>query len=79
MEVCFKCRNQADFICPDCGTKVCIAHAELRYSGPHRGLKSRYMCPICWKMKRVVLNESMLNAREYKPKLYVFSSRKIGI
>jgi hypothetical protein len=44
---------------------------EVRYTGPHRGFKSRYMCPVCWKLKRVVLNENMLRARQYSKKIYV--------
>jgi hypothetical protein len=44
---------------------------ELRYTGPNRGFKSRYMCPVCWKLKRVVLNENMLRARQYSKKIYV--------
>ena len=70
MEQCNKCGQKADFICPDCGTKVCKAHMELRYTGPDRGLKSRYMCPACWKNKRVKLNQDMVNAHTYKPKQY---------
>lgn len=76
MEVCFKCGKPADFICPDCGTKACRSHMELRYRGPDRGFKSRFMCPVCWKKKRKVLNENMVNARTYKPKLYIYNSKK---
>lgn len=71
MEVCYRCGSKADFICPDCGSKVCRSHMELRYTGPDRGFKSRYMCPSCWKKKRVVLNENMINARNYRKKTYV--------
>lgn len=70
MEECFKCGRQADYICPDCHTKMCRHHAENRYVGQNRGLKSRFMCPKCWKQKHKVLNESMVNARAYKPKKY---------
>jgi hypothetical protein len=72
MEVCHKCGGKADFICPRCGTKTCRSHMELRYMGPHRGFKSRFMCPRCWKTKQVVLNQNMINAHRYKPKPYVF-------
>jgi hypothetical protein len=51
---------------------------ELRYTGPDRGFKSRYMCPSCWKKKHVVLNQNMVKADQYKPKTYVFSSGKGG-
>lgn len=71
MEVCCKCGRPADFICPDCGSKICKVHMEPRYTGPDRGFKSRYMCPVCWKLKRVVLNENMLRARQYSKKIYV--------
>ena len=74
MEVCYKCGRNADFICPDCGSKVCRAHMELRYIGPNRGFKSHYMCPVCWKIKHKVLNEQMIRSKGYKPKLYVFNS-----
>lgn len=76
MEVCYRCGRTADFICPDCGTKICTAHMELRYVGPDRGFKSRYMCPVCWKVKRKVLNERMIRAREYQPRRYTFFPRK---
>lgn len=72
MEVCYKCRGRADFICPYCSTKMCRAHAELRYRGPDRGFKSRYMCPTCWKKKQRVLNENMVNARKYTSKTYIY-------
>jgi hypothetical protein len=71
MEKCFKCGGKADFICADCGAKACRAHMELRYTGPDRGFKSRYMCPACWKKKRVVLNQDMVNVDTEKPKVYV--------
>lgn len=73
MEACHKCGQSADFICPICSTKMCRGHAELRYRGPDRGFRSRFMCPSCWKKKQVVLNENMVNAKEYKPKTYSFS------
>ena len=76
MEVCYKCGRAAEYICPDCGTKVCKAHMELRYAGPDRGFKSRYMCPACWKVKRKVLNEQMIKAQEYLAKQYFFISRR---
>jgi len=76
MEVCYKCGRAADYICPDCGTKACRAHMELRYTGPDRGFKSRYMCPTCWKTKRKVLNEQMIKAQEHLAKHYFFISRK---
>jgi hypothetical protein len=78
MEVCYKCGKQADYICPECGNKCCRSHMESRYSGPDRGFKSRLMCPVCWKKKRVVLNENMLDAKSYKPKVYVQGFRKAG-
>jgi len=76
MEVCYKCGKAAEYICPDCGTKVCRAHMELRYVGPDRGFKSRYMCPACWKVKKKMLQEKMINAQEYLAKQYFFMSRK---
>ncbi len=76
MEVCYKCGRAAEYICPDCGTKVCKAHMELRYAGPDRGFTSRYMCPACWKVKRKVLNEQMIKAQEYLAKQYFFISRR---
>ncbi len=77
MEVCYKCGRAAEYICPDCGTKVCKAHMELRYVGPDRGFKSRYMCPVCWKVKRKVLNEQMIKAQEYLAKQYFFFSKRV--
>jgi hypothetical protein len=73
MEKCYRCGRQADFICPDCGSKICNAHMETRYSGPDRGFKSRYMCPVCWKIKRVMLNQNMIKADRYSKKIYVVS------
>jgi hypothetical protein len=76
MEVCHKCGRAAEYICPDCGTKTCTAHMELRYVGPDRGFRSRYMCPVCWKGKRTMLNEQMIKAQERLAKHYFFFSRK---
>jgi hypothetical protein len=72
MEVCYKCGRKADYICPDCSAKMCRSHMELRYAGPNRGFRSRYMCPKCWKTKHKVLNENMVNAHQYKPKVYSY-------
>jgi hypothetical protein len=79
MERCYQCGGPAVFICPDCGSKVCKAHMELRYAGPDRGFKSRYMCPVCWKVKRVMLEQDMVNAIEHKPKIFVFGERKTRV
>jgi len=49
---------------------------ELRYVGPDRGFRSRYMCPVCWKVKRRVLNEQMIRADRYQRKLYIVGSGK---
>jgi len=76
MEVCYKCGRAAEYICPDCATKVCRSHMELRYVGPDRGFKSRYMCPVCWQNKRKMLNEQMIKAQERLAKQYFFFSRK---
>ena len=76
MEVCYKCGRAAEYICPDCGTKVCRAHMELRYAGPDRGFRSRYMCPECWKGKRKMLNEQMIKAQEYLAKQYFFLPKR---
>ncbi|MEJ2697119.1 MAG: hypothetical protein P8013_10775 [Candidatus Sulfobium sp.] len=73
MEKCFKCEGEAHYICPECGTKACRSHMELRYTGPDRGFRSRYMCPKCWKKKRVVLNQDMVDVKEYRPKTYVWN------
>ncbi len=73
MEVCYKCGKKADYICPECDTKTCRAHMELRYIGPDRGFKSRYMCPKCWKKKHRMLNQDMLDAKRYQPKFYSHS------
>lgn len=78
MECCYQCGGEAVFICPDCGSKVCKGHMELRYTGPDRGFKSRYMCPVCWKVKRVMLEQDMIKAIEHKPKVFVFGGRKAG-
>jgi hypothetical protein len=47
---------------------------ETRYSGPDRGFKSRYMCPVCWKIKRVMLNQNMINPDRRTKKIYVVNS-----
>lgn len=73
MEVCYKCGDEADYICPFCGTKMCKSHSEPRYTGPNRGFKSRFMCPKCWKKKHRVLNEEMVDARKYKSKTYIYT------
>jgi len=75
METCYKCGRQADYICPDCHTKMCSSHAEKRYAGPNRGFRSRYMCPSCWKKKHKVLNENMVDAKNYQPKKYFFANK----
>ncbi len=77
MEACYKCGRPADFICPDCGSNICRVHMEPRYAGPDRGFKSRHMCPVCWEIKRVVLNENMIRAQSYKPKIFVHGPGKI--
>ena len=79
MESCYQCGNPAVFICPDCGSKVCKSHMEARYAGPDRGFKSRYMCPVCWKVKRVMLEQDMVKAIQYKPKVFVFGGRKTKV
>jgi hypothetical protein len=76
MEVCYLCGKAAAYICPDCGSKVCSSHMELRYAGPDRGFKSRYMCPVCWKSKRKVLNEQMIKAQQYVAKQFFFMSKR---
>ncbi len=75
MEVCYKCGRKADYICPDCSTKMCRAHTEPRYAGPDRGFRSRHMCPKCWRTKHRVLNEEMVNAHQYKAKVYSYIKR----
>ncbi len=61
METCYKCGHAADFICPDCGSRICKSHMESRYPGPHhKNFTSNYMCPVCWLVKRVMLEENML-------------------
>lgn len=61
MEACYKCGLDADFICPDCGSRICKAHMESRYPGPHhKNFTSNYMCPVCWLVKRVMLEENMM-------------------
>lgn len=61
METCYKCGDSADFICPDCGSRICSAHMESRYLGPHhKNFTSNQMCPVCWLVKRVMLEENML-------------------
>jgi hypothetical protein len=52
---------------------------ETRYAGPDRGFKSRYMCPVCWKIKRVVLNENMIRAQSYKPKIFIPGFGKVKV
>jgi hypothetical protein len=79
MEVCHRCSDPAEFICPDCGSKTCAAHMELRYSGPDRGFKSRYMCPVCWKLKRVKLEQDMILAIEHKPKIFCFGQKRVTL
>lgn len=74
MEACTRCGGRADYICPYCSRKFCRSHMELRYTGQNRGLRSRYMCPACWKKKQVVLNEHMVNARNYQSKKYFYGS-----
>ena len=65
MERCYKCSNDADYICPDCGTRVCKSHMETRYPGPHhKNFTSNYMCPVCWLVKRVMLDENMLRVEK---------------
>ena len=73
MEKCYRCGQKADFICPDCGSKVCQTHMEQRYSGPDRGFKSRHMCPVCWKVKRVMLNQNMVRTDQYVKKVYIIN------
>lgn len=72
METCYKCGGKADYICPDCGKKMCKSHMEKRYVGPDRGFKSRFMCPSCWQKKQVKLNQDMIKTSEYVPKTYSY-------
>jgi hypothetical protein len=37
------------------------------------------MCPVCWKLKRVMLNQNMITALQHKPKIFVFGGRKSGM
>lgn len=61
MEVCYKCGDAADFLCPDCGSRICAAHMETRYPGRHhKDFRSNLMCPVCWLVKKVMLEENML-------------------
>jgi len=64
VDVCYKCTRQADFICPECGSKICKYHMEFRYTGPDRGFKSRFMCPVCWLVKRMVPDDRMIKVEE---------------
>lgn len=59
MDICYKCGRDADFICPECKSKICKYDMEFRYTGQDRGFKSRFMCPICWRVKRMVPDERM--------------------
>jgi len=59
MDNCYQCDQPADLQCPECGTTVCSGHLEPRYTGPDRGFESRYMCPSCWKDKKVTLDSQM--------------------
>jgi hypothetical protein len=36
MEKCFKCGREAQYICPECGTKACRAQMEIH--GSRQGL-----------------------------------------
>lgn len=61
MEACYKCACDADYVCPDCGSRICKAHMEPRYPGPHhKNFTSNFMCPVCWLVRRVMLEENML-------------------
>lgn len=64
METCYKCTRDADYLCPECGTKICKYHMEFRYTGLDRGFRSRFMCPVCWLVKRVVPDDKMTRIRE---------------
>lgn len=64
MDTCYKCGRDADFLCPDCGSKICKYHMEFRYTGLDRGLKSRFMCPVCWLVKRMVPDERMVRIKK---------------
>lgn len=60
MEKCYKCDRKADYACPECGSKICKYHMEFIYTGLDRGFKSRFMCPVCWLVKRKVTEERMI-------------------
>lgn len=61
MKSCYKCGNYADYICPDCGSAVCKSHLAPRFVGPHhKELSCKNMCPVCWLVRRVVLEERMV-------------------
>ena len=65
MEVCYKCGHDAEYLCLDCGTRICKSHMETRYPGPHhKNFTSNYMCPVCWLVKRVMLEENMLKVEK---------------
>lgn len=66
MDKCYRCEREADFECPECGSRICRYHMEFIYTGLDRGFGSRFMCPVCWLVKRKVPDERMIKLQKAK-------------
>jgi len=45
--------------CPNCGETAHSGDLVPRYTGPERGFEAKFMCPSCWKDKKVTLDSQM--------------------
>ena len=54
-----QCDRSVDLRCPKCNATVSSNDLVPRYTGPERGFESKFMCPSCWKDKKVTLDNQM--------------------
>lgn len=66
MDKCYRCEREADYACPECKSNICKYHMEFIYTGLDRGFRSRFMCPVCWLVKRRVTEEKMIKLKKTK-------------
>ena len=77
MDKCYKCEREADYACPECKSNICKYHMEFIYTGLDRGFRSRFMCPVCWLVKRRVTEEKMIKLKKTKSDYFTEKGLKL--
>lgn len=54
-----QCNSSVELKCPNCTATVSSRDLVPRYTGPERFFESKFMCPTCWKDKKVTLDSQM--------------------